>query len=435
MTSVILQIGQCGNQIGFQLWKLLKDEVSIRDNTVFSRNSERARCIMVDSEPKVVEKPFKKTSHPLHDFLSQSLALKSNKGRGNNWAMGYADSPENIGKDIAYASNSEKNQPLAVQTMEMLRKEIEACDYYKGCVLLHSLAGGTGSGLGSRLLELIRDEYPICFITAASIFPSDSGDTPVQDYNSCLCLNYLQNYADSIIYFENDEIMKQVQQFSKRGSNISTHNLNEYIAFSLSNLLLPKRTGDLDFSGLYQDLVPSYQYKFIETKSSPFIIDKQATFPREITWTSLLESSLKNFVRANEDISHLTLCAKACFRGDDVTNTFDKQPKKHYSKLSAVFKPVSWVDKNYLKLFYIPEKAMNSIYKIDRIVSLSSNRTSIVHPIKKLLTSAKAKFQVGAYLHWYNKYNCEENQFVEAFNCLDNIVSDYQYSLRINPGL
>lgn len=43
--------------------------------------------------------------------------------------------------------------------MESLRKEVEKADFYLGSVLFHSLAGGTGSGFGSRLLEQYRDEY------------------------------------------------------------------------------------------------------------------------------------------------------------------------------------------------------------------------------------------------------------------------------------
>ena len=419
MSSVFLQVGQCGNQVGFQLWKLFRDEVNLRDNTIFHSNSERARCILVDSEPKVAEKPFSKASHPLYNILSPSLVVKGNNGRGNNWAMGYLDKPE-------------KELGLSGQVMELFRREVEECDYYRGCVLLHSLAGGTGSGLGSKLVEMIRDQYPYCFITSAAVFAPESGDTPLQDYNSCLSLSHLQQYADAIVYFENDEVMRQVQHFSKRGNNISTHNLNECIAFNLSNLLLPTRTNDVDFSSIFQDLVPSEQYKFIETRTSPFIIDKQSTLPRDITWNSLIDSSIKNFSRVNEDLTHMTISAKAYLRGEDVIQAVDRQIKQVHSKLSALFRPVSWVDKDFLKISLISTKAMTPSYKIDKMVTLAANRTTIAYPIKKILTSAKAKFQAGAYLHWYSKYSCESDQFLQAFESLDTIVDNYQSALKIN---
>ena len=375
---------------------------------------------MVDSEPKVVDKPFAKSSSPLYETMSPGLVVKSNNGRGNNWALGYSDKPE-------------KDSSLSGSVLELLRKEVEECDYYKGCVLLHSLAGGTGSGLGSKLIENIRDLYPVCFITAVSIFPSDSGDTPLQDYNSCLALNYLQEFADSVIYYENDEIMRYVSVFSQRGSNISTHNINECIAFSLSNLFFPFRNEDLDYNSLYQDLVPSDHYKFIETKSSPFIIDKQTTLPRDTQWSALIDSCIKNFAKHNEDITHLTICGKAFIRGETVMQGVSKNIKQTLFKLNNAFRPVHWVDKDYFKINLISEKAMNSALKIDKIVTLAANKTSVIYPIKKMLTSAKAKFKAGAYLHWYNKYNCEEDQFIQSFNCLDNIVQNYQTALKINP--
>jgi hypothetical protein len=40
-----------------------------------------------------------------------------------------------------------------------MRKEIEKTDYFIGINMLSSIAGGTGSGLGSRLIEELRDIF------------------------------------------------------------------------------------------------------------------------------------------------------------------------------------------------------------------------------------------------------------------------------------
>jgi hypothetical protein len=62
--------------------------------------------------------------------------------------------------------------------MEMIRKEVSYCDNFGGFLVLLSLAGGTGSGLGKSIVfpkisytcigtyitELLRDEYPNSFI-------------------------------------------------------------------------------------------------------------------------------------------------------------------------------------------------------------------------------------------------------------------------------
>lgn len=38
-------------------------------------------------------------------------------------------------------------------------------------MLLHSIAGGTGSGMGSWLLERLKDQFPKQLIQTYSVFP------------------------------------------------------------------------------------------------------------------------------------------------------------------------------------------------------------------------------------------------------------------------
>lgn len=68
-------------------------------------------------------------------------------------------------------------------------------------MLLHSIAGGTGSGLGSFLLERLNDRYPKKLIQTYSVFPNSEevSDVVVQPYNSMLTLKRLTNNADSVV--------------------------------------------------------------------------------------------------------------------------------------------------------------------------------------------------------------------------------------------
>ena len=56
----------------------------------------------------------------------------------------------------------------------------------------HSTAGGTGSGLGSFLLENLGDRYPKKIVNTYSVFPSQESergsDVVVQPYNTILTL-------------------------------------------------------------------------------------------------------------------------------------------------------------------------------------------------------------------------------------------------------
>lgn len=69
-------------------------------------------------------------------------------------------------------------------------------------MLLHSIAGGTGSGLGSYLLERLNDRFPKKLIQTYSVFP-ESSDVVVQPYNSLLATKRLVNNADSVVVLDN----------------------------------------------------------------------------------------------------------------------------------------------------------------------------------------------------------------------------------------
>jgi len=76
--------------------------------------------------------------------------------------------------------------------------------------LLHSIAGGTGSGLGSWLLENLSDHYPKKIAQSFSVFPTNRGggssDVVVQPYNSILTLKRLAVNADSVIVVDNSAL-------------------------------------------------------------------------------------------------------------------------------------------------------------------------------------------------------------------------------------
>lgn len=74
---------------------------------------------------------------------------------------------------------------------------------------MHSIAGGTGSGLGSYLLERLNDRFPKKLIQTYSVFPNQQdGDVVVQPYNSVLTLKRLVNHADSVVVLDNGALMR-----------------------------------------------------------------------------------------------------------------------------------------------------------------------------------------------------------------------------------
>lgn len=71
----------------------------------------------------------------------------------------------------------------------------------QGFVLCHSIAGGTGSGMGSYILERLNDRFPKKLVQTYSVFPNldEVSDVIVQPYNSLLTLKRLTQNADSVV--------------------------------------------------------------------------------------------------------------------------------------------------------------------------------------------------------------------------------------------
>lgn len=155
-----VQVGQCGNQVGLEFWKRLCLEHGIdKDGTLqefATESSDRKdvffyqaddsqyvpRSILVDLEPRVINQI--RTGELRNLFNPENIySHPEGGGAGNNWAVGYSTA-----------------ETVAEEVMEMIDREADGSDSLEGFVLCHSIAGGTGSGMGSYLLERLNDRYP-----------------------------------------------------------------------------------------------------------------------------------------------------------------------------------------------------------------------------------------------------------------------------------
>lgn len=111
---------------------------------------------------------------------------------------------------------------------------------------VHSLGGGTGSGLGARILEALRTEmFRRNFILSVTVGPTVSGDTVLQSYNAALCLERLQRHSDAVALFRNSALIDSLGGEGAggpgRGRGVELADVNSYIAAALLGCLLPVR--------------------------------------------------------------------------------------------------------------------------------------------------------------------------------------------------
>ena len=173
-------------QSGLQRHETDRDE----ELSVGSRvESLRARAVLVDMETGVVMREVMRGR--VRGLFDTRQLLTDTSGSGNNWAHGHE----------VYAPQ------YHAELMESVRHAVEPCESLQGFFMLHSLGGGTGSGLGSALLEQLADEYPSVYRFACSVFPSEEDDVITSPYNAMLSAATLMDAADCVLPIENQALI------------------------------------------------------------------------------------------------------------------------------------------------------------------------------------------------------------------------------------
>lgn len=142
-------------------------------------------------------------------------------------------------------------------------------------MFMHSIAGGTGSGLGSFLLERLNDRFPKKLIQTYSVFP-EASDVVVQPYNSILAMKRLVNNADSVVVLDNtalsriaaDRLHIQDPSFLQTNQLVST-----VMAASTTTLRYPSYMNN-DLVGIIASLIPTPRCHFLMTSYTPFTSDE-----------------------------------------------------------------------------------------------------------------------------------------------------------------
>jgi len=271
---ITLQVGQCGNQIGHEFWKQLCTEHGIRPDGILEEyavdGNDRKdvffyqaddehyipRSVLIDLEPRVIERIYKSEYNQLYNPENIWMP-KDGGGAGNNWASGYAQ--------------GETHQE---EIFDIIDREADGSDSLEGFMFCHSVAGGTGSGLGSYLLERVNDRYPKKLIQTYSVFPNQSdssSDVVVQPYNSILTMKRLVQNADAVVVLDNTALGKiAVERMHVASPTFEqiNHLVSTVMAASTSTLRYPGYMNN-DLIGLIGALIPTPRLHFLMTGYTP----------------------------------------------------------------------------------------------------------------------------------------------------------------------
>ncbi len=461
LVTMFIQVGQCGNQLSEEVWTLARRELeydtrpfpyhpwfaeecswsfsklsgrSISDNNFCQRQSILyPRAIAIDTEPNVVRNGTAATG-----FRPENVVLGGSGGGGgcsNCWAAGFTEQGD-----------------LLERSLETVRRESERCHVQRGMTIVNSLGGGTGSGMGSALLSLLRDDYPSICLTNLAVSPF-LHESPLQTYNCCLSLAYLAQFSDGVMLRSNSETLRSRLQLlsssggrNREGGQSNAHrvtlgNLNEMLAIDFCTMALPTALShSLNSMGFFISSVsPLPLIKFCDVQStcsmSPLLPSMKQQHQKEtavnrrlsvrgegVRWPDLVAPLVRRkgvgYDRAVNIATHILL------RGATKEEIDEQNPSSAIRVLRRTLGKGGYGD-GLVDISFAPMLYHLQTGKCTSAAAMCCNSTGIADWIHETLKRGRGLLSSRAYCHYYNSKGVEDEDFEAAFEVLESTIDTY----------
>ena len=447
---ITVQVGQAGNQIGGGFWELALREhastnrakVPVYDEAMssFFRNVDarrgdaplpvgspvaalKARAVCVDMEEGVLSAM---TRGPLGELFDAQRYVTSSGGSGNNWAEGH----------IGYGPEYEE------AILDAVRVAAEACDSLQSFFIIHSLGGGTGSGLGTYVLGRLADAYPDVIRFASVVFPSDDDDVITSPYNSVLALNELTEHADCVMPIANSSLASMAALWDSAkaktrgkaaagGDSSAWGTMNAIGASLLTHLTASMRfegSLNIDLNEITMNLVPFPRLQYLLSSLAPLTPPGADVRLQTRSLNQMFTDALSPHQLMPVDPKRSTFLACAFMMRGDVTisDAIRTVERVRNTLCTAHWNP----DAFKLGLCDVPPAGQKY-----SVLTLANN-CAIRHPFRDLMTRFMKLYRARAHVHHYTKAGMDEAQMHHAAVSLDTLCNEYE-SLEANeeaPG-
>ncbi|CAD8141138.1 unnamed protein product [Paramecium pentaurelia] len=415
--------GQCGNQIGSKFWEIILNEHGFDQTGTYHGDSDlqlerinvyfsevqglrySPRAIYFDLESGSIDTI---RAGPLGQIFKPDNFIFSQTGTGNNWAKGH------------YSEGAD----LIDSVLDVVRKEAENCDSLQGFQMIHSLGGGTGSGMGTLLISKVKEEYPDRIVETFSIIPSSKvSDTVIESYNAILSINQLIENINQCMIMDN-EALHDICINSLKLTQPTYGDLNHLVSAAMSgitcSLRFPSKLNS-DLRNFAVNLIPFPRLHFLMIGIAP-LTSRNSQQYRCLTISELIYQMFnsKNMMCAVDPNHGKYLTATAIFRGRGLFNgEIEYRMLDFINKSSSNF--VEWIPNNIkYSICDIPPNG----FKL--AATFCGNSTSIQEIFKRVTDQFTALYRRKAFLHWYTNEGMEEMEFYEAESNMNDLISEYQ---------
>ncbi|KAI9792663.1 MAG: gamma-tubulin [Peltula sp. TS41687] len=412
---ITIQAGQCGNSVGSQFWQQLCQEHGISQDgnleDFATEGGDRKDVFFYQVINSIQTGAYKNIYNPENFYIG-----KDGIGAGNNWASGYAQG-ESVHEDV----------------MEMIDREADGSDSLEGFMLLHSIAGGTGSGLGSFLLERLNDRFPKKLIQTYSVFPdTQGGDVVVHPYNSLLSLRRLTQNADSVVVLDNgalsriaaDRLHVQEPSFQQTNQLVST-----VMSASTTTLRYPGYMHN-DLVGIVASLIPTPRCHFLMTSYTPFTGDsvEQAKTVRKTTVLDVM----RRLLQPKNRMVSTTPGKKSCYisilniiQGEVDPTDVHKSLLRIRERRLATFIP--WGPASIQVALTKKSPYVPMGHRVSGL--MLANHTSISTLFRRIMTQYDRLRKRNAFLEQYKKeapFSDGLGEFDEAKRVVTDLIAEYE---------
>ena len=289
---------------------------------------------------------------------------------------------------------------------------------------MHSLGGGTGSGLGSLIVEAIKEQRPEVPILSCAILPSPQVSSVVTEpYNTVFALNTLRRLADSCLIFDNEALF----ELANRKWNIenpTVDDLNLLITEVLTGLTASMRfsgflTVEISLRELLTNLVPQPSLHFLMCAFAPLTPPDRSKF-EEMNVEDMIRSLFANdsVFAACSPMEGRFLSTAVLYRG-----IMEDKPQADAS-LAAVKEtlPLTYWIPTAFKIGYVEQAGMNH----RKSMVMLANNTEISRVLDRICANFDKLWQRKAFANWYLNEGMSEQQINDMRASVQELIQLYQ---------